>query len=177
MNGTVSLIKQSWASLGKDTRFKIKRMMIVNGVGLSAFIALNIVAALIFQDYPQLLIFLAMGGDLIFGIAVVALYYWTVVQAHRAVKAEYFARAFPGEGDAERSHWTRGQGALLAVALLGLGAFIPNVLGLVLSLLTGELDASSIGGIIWIVIPCVTVPICCRRYVLSTSDPELPAGE
>lgn len=176
MGNIASLLKQAWAVTSPDTRFKIKRMMIVNGVGMSAFIVLNLVSILLFPTSPELLIFLAMGGNLFIGGALVILYYWTVVQVHRAIKADYFARAFPGDANAEQSHWTHGQGFLLALALLGLGAFIPNVIGIVLSVLTGTLDFSQIGTVVWIVIALVTVPVCCRRYVLGASDPELPSG-
>ena len=179
MNGVVELFKQSWQRLLPHTRMTLKRMVVVNACGIVLVVLLALVPGLLLNSgFVQGSLFFLMGGSFILGGAFVIFYYWTVVQAHRAVKADYFARAFPGEKDPEKTHWSRGEGIMLAAALLGLGAFLPNVLGLVLTLASEGLTVDLLTDSLGVVVTCVLVPQCCRRFVVNApaNTSELPGN-
>ncbi|MDM8163518.1 hypothetical protein [Collinsella intestinalis] len=176
MEAIVNLFKTSWQVMGEDARRKFKRYAVftlaTNAVLVIPLIVLRVMAALdirLFQLDAIQSFNLLMGlwlGEAIFLIVTFVI----LSGAYKAIKRDYFARAFPGEFYVEQNHWRKRDAVLLYAGLVGLVGFIPNVTSIVIELtnLPDPDITNIITGVLWIGIAVWAVPRSCERYLSPT---------
>lgn len=174
MEGIVNQLKASWQVMGEKARRAFKRYAVFTLVMTVIIVPLSIsLPTLDTFGLEGLPIDPAMALSLaflllIFLFAVLILMVVFVVGAYKAIKRDYFARAFPGETFIEQqNHWRKRDALLLYVGLVSLVGIVPNVVTIVLELMNlPNPDVTTIiSRVIWIGVACWAVPRCCDRYL------------
>lgn len=160
----LDLLRSSWQVLGKPARASVRRLVNYQIVTTAFVLAAQL--AMIALAWAGI----ALPDEVSVGFLVLVfcleIYgYVLVLYAHRAVKADYFARTFPDENNPARLHWNAGYGSLLAVALLALSMVVPNLLSLAITVLLGDVYAlSNFSAALWLLLALILVPTCCKRF-------------
>ena len=173
MNAIIEQLKASWQVMGEKARRAFKRYAVFTLVTVALLIVMLVVVEgmLAFNLWPfQLDAFQAFY--LYIGIMVAEIIYLIVMliilsSAYKAIKRDYFARAFPGEAFVEQNHWSKKDAFLLYAGLVGLVGFIPNITSIIVELTNiPDIDLMSIlTSVIWLGITVWAVPRCCDRYL------------
>lgn len=183
MNGIVDMLKTSWQVMGGQARRKFLRYLVftlvTDAIASVALIVLSVMDALGVNPFGQLDILQAF--NLIIGLYLFLFIFLIVTAifiagAYKAIKRDYFARNFAGETFVEQNHWSKKDAFMLYGGLVGLVAFIPNIVSLLVELIPPiDPDVTSIiTGIVWIGIAVYAVPRCCERYL--SPGPQLSGG-
>ena len=160
----LDLLRSSWRVLGEPARTAVRRLVNYQIVTTAFVLAAQLaMIALVWAG-------VALPDEVSVGFLVLVfcleIYgYVLVLYAHRAVKADYFARAFPGENSPARRRWNGAKGFMLAVALLALSMVVPNLLSLAITVLLGDVFAlSNFSAALWLLLALILVPVCCKRF-------------
>lgn len=173
MEGIVNQLKASWQVMGEKARRAFKRYAVFtiasDAIAVLALIVVRILAVL---GYLPLELDVADAFNIYTGSLLVVVVYLIVLLiilsgAYKAIKRDYFARAFPGETFVEQNHWSKKDAFLLYAGLVGLVAFIPNIVSIVLDVTNlPDPDVTDIiTSVVWIGIAIWAVPRCCARYL------------
>lgn len=173
MEGIVNQLKASWQVMGEKARRAFKRYAVFTIVSDAiAVLALIVVRILAVLGYLPLELDVVDAFNIYIGSLLVAVVYLIVLLiilsgAYKAIKRDYFARAFPGEAFVEQNHWSKKDAFLLYAGLVGLVAFIPNIVSIVLDVTNPpDQDVTNIiTSVVWIGIAIWAVPRCCARYL------------
>lgn len=173
MEGIVNQLKASWQVMGEKARRAFKRYAVFtiasDAIAVLALIVVRILAVL---GYLPLELDVADAFNIYTGSLLAVVVYLIVLLiilsgAYKAIKRDYFARAFPGETFVEQNHWSKKDAFLLYAGLVGLVAFIPNIVSIVLDVTNlPDPDVTDIiTSVVWIGIAIWAVPRCCARYL------------
>lgn len=173
MEGIVNQLKASWQVMGEKARRAFKRYavftIVSDAIAVLALIVARILAVL---GYLPLELDVVDAFNIYIGSLLVVVVYLIVLLvilsgAYKAIKRDYFARAFPGETFVEQNHWSKKDAFLLYAGLVGLVAFIPNIVSIVLDVTNlPDPDVTNIiTSVVWIGIAIWAVPRCCARYL------------
>lgn len=173
MEGIVNQLKASWQVMGEKARRAFKRYAVFTIVSDAiAVLALIVVRILAVLGYLPLELDVVDAFNIYIGSLLVVVVYLIVLLiilsgAYKAIKRDYFVRAFPGEAFVEQNHWSKKDAFLLYAGLVGLVAFIPNIVSIVLDVTNlPDPDVTSIiTSVVWIGIAIWAVPRCCARYL------------
>lgn len=173
MEGIVNQLKASWRVMGEKARRAFKRYAVFTIVSDAiAVLALIVVRILAVLGYLPLELDVVDAFNIYIGSLLVVVVYLIVLLiilsgAYKAIKRDYFARAFPGEAFVEQNHWSKKDAFLLYAGLVGLVAFIPNIVSIVLDVtnLPDPGVTNIITSVVWIGIAIWAVPRCCARYL------------
>lgn len=174
MNGIVDMLKTSWQVMGEQARRKFLRYLVftlaADAIASIALIVLNVMDAVGVNPFGQLDTLQAFNliiGLYLFFFVFLIINIIFIAGAYKAIKRDYFARAFPGETFVEQNHWSKKDAFLLYAGLAGLVAFIPNIVSIVLDVTNlPDPDVTNIiNSVVWIGIAIWAVPRCCARYL------------
>lgn len=173
MEGIVNQLKASWQVMGEKARRAFKRYAVYTAVAnVVLVVALIVLRVMIVLGYRPFQLDVVQSFYFYIWIALIDVVFLIVTliilsSAYKAIKRDYFARAFPGEFCVEQNHWSKRDAFLLYAGLVGLVGFIPNVVTIVLELTDfPDLDLTNIiTGVVWIGIAIWAVPRCCARYL------------
>ena len=160
----LDLLRSSWQVLGKPARASVRRLLNYQIVTTTFVLAAQLVMIALAWAGVALPDEVSVGFlVLVFCLEIYG--YVLVLYAHRAVKADYFARAFPGENNPARAHWNGANGFMLALALLALSMAVPNLLSFAITVLLGDVYAlSNFSAALWLLLALILVPTCCKRF-------------
>lgn len=162
-------IKRYWTALDQASRRALKRAfiipLIIGAILLAAIIALYMAMmtdSAISADHAR---YFGMLQTLMAATVIAGIYsYFLIYRAHKAIKENLFAH--PADGRPAPETWSRKDGAILALALLGTTSIPGTVIGLVSTLaLPVDLGPSSFTPLIWPIIGLALGPYAAKRYI------------
>lgn len=186
MNGIVDMLKTSWQVMGEQARRKFLRYLVftlvADAIASIALIVLNVMDAVGVNPFGQLDTLQAFNliiGLYLFFFVFLIITIIFIAGAYKAIKRDYFARNFAGETFVEQNHWGKKDASLLYTGLVGLVAFIPNIVSLLAELVPPiNPDVTSIiTCIVWIGLAIYAVPRCCERYLSPAPKLDAPSTE
>lgn len=168
-------IKRYWTSLDQAARRALKRALIVPFIigavllaaTLAIYYAVVVTPPSAADDHTS---YFGMLQAVMAALVLTAIYtYFLVYKAHAAIKENLFAH--PADGYPTRETWSRTDGFILAIALLGITSLPEIAFGVFTAMVIPmEFELSSLSGLLWPVIGLILGPYAAKRYIPLRQD-------
>lgn len=165
----MNAIKRYWTALDQASRRALKRAfiipLIIGTVLIIAAAALYMETVGDTETSADLARKFGMLQALMAATVIAGIYsYFLIYKAHKAIKENLFAH--PADGRPTPETWNRKDGAILALALLGIVSVPGAVVGLAAMIaLPVDLGPSNFTPLIWPIIGLVLGPYAAKRYI------------
>ncbi len=162
-------IKRYWTALDQTSRHALRRAfiipLVIGTVMIVAAAALYMATVDDIETSADLAREFGMLQALMAATVIAGIYsYFLIYKAHKAIKENLFAH--PADGRPTPETWSRKDGVILALALLGVVSIPGAVAGLVaMAALPIDLEPSSFTPLIWPIIGLALGPYAAKRFI------------